>query len=187
MQNVEGQIVFEGKTKNGQPFIIRYVKNGDASDMRDYINTLSVEKTFISFQGEQVSLGEEKAYIKEQLKKVEEGKSVQLSVYQERHLIGVCNLDARARAERHIANLGLSVAKDFRNQGVGSVLLQTAISEGQKNISELEIITLGVFATNLVARELYKKFGFLEYGSLPDGVKLENSYVDHIGMYKILT
>lgn len=33
---------------------------------------------------------------------------------------------------------------------------------------------------------MYKKFGFLEYGSLPKGIKLENGYTNHVYMYRIV-
>ena len=56
--------------------------------------------------------------------------------------------------------------------------------EALKNIPELRIITLGVFATNDIAMNMYKKFGFVEFGRLPEGVLHRGNYIDHIYMYK---
>ncbi len=41
--------------------------------------------------------------------------------------------------------------------------------EAEKNIPQLKIVTLGVFASNLLAKQIYEKFGFKEYGRLPRG------------------
>jgi len=57
-----GTIVFRGQTKKEREIIIRYPLKSDVSALRNYINTLSREKTFIRFQGEQVSLADEKKY-----------------------------------------------------------------------------------------------------------------------------
>lgn len=61
------RIVFEGQTKDGGKYIIRYPQAGDASAMTKYINALSKEKTFIRFQGEKVTLESEKKYLKRRI------------------------------------------------------------------------------------------------------------------------
>lgn len=48
----------------------------------------------------------------------------------------------------------------------------------------LKIITLEVFSLNILAQNLYKKFGFMEYGRLSGGIKYKNKFVDDILMYK---
>lgn len=62
--------------------------------------------------------------------------------------------------------------------------MQTVIDEAIKNLPGLEIIELGVYAENDLAKQMYKKFGFVEYGVLPKGIKKEDGYSDHIFMYK---
>jgi ribosomal protein S18 acetylase RimI-like enzyme len=154
--------------------------------MRDYINTISKERTFISYQGEQLSLEEEKRFVNPQIKRIREGKCVVLLVFSEDKLVGVANLDLGKRTSKHIANLGISLAKDLRDQGIGFKLLETVINEGKKNLKGIEIIKLTVFSNNARAISLYKKFSFEEYGRLPNGVKLENGYDDQVKMYKSL-
>ena len=53
-----GKVAYQGKTSKGKELIIRYPNKDDAQLMREYINTLSEERTFIRFQGEKVSLEE---------------------------------------------------------------------------------------------------------------------------------
>lgn len=57
--------------EDGREIIFRYPEMGDAQSMLDYINTLSKEKTFIRFQGEQLSLEYEKERLTGLLKKIE--------------------------------------------------------------------------------------------------------------------
>ena len=184
MENLLGKTIFDGKSKTGKKFFIRYLKDGDAEIMRNYINTISKERTFISYQGEQLSLKEEEGFVNPQIERIKEGKCVVLLVFSKNKLGGVANLDLGNRISKHIANLGISLAKDFRDQGIGSKLLETLLNEGKKNLKGMEIVKLTVFSNNARAISLYKKFGFEEYGRLPNGLKLENGYVDQIEMYK---
>lgn len=180
----QGQVVYQGKTSKTNEAIIRYPTKDDAQAMCDYINTLSKEKTFIRFQGENISLEDETKYLNSQLEKIAKNETVQLLVFVENKLIGISSIDMKDKVDRHVGVFGISIAKEFRGEGIGSLLMKTVIDEAINNIPQLEIITLGVFSNNSLAFEMYKKFGFVEYGNLPKGVKLQDSYVDHIYMYK---
>ncbi|MDP2671789.1 MAG: GNAT family N-acetyltransferase [bacterium] len=179
-----GKIVFEGKSKKGRNFLIRYIQDGDAKAMCDYMNVISQERTFISYQGEELVPEEEKKYVERKIEAVEEGRSVELLAFFGEKLIGIVNLDLGVRTSQHIAGLGISIARGFRDEGIGSKFFETVISEGKKNLKGLEIVKLSVFAKNEKAKQIYEKFGFSEYGRLPDGVKLEKGHDDHILMYK---
>ena len=56
-------IVEEGESKKGMVFTIRYPKSDDAVSVWEYINRLSKERTYIRFQGEEISLEKEGKYI----------------------------------------------------------------------------------------------------------------------------
>ena len=64
--------------------------------------------------------------------------------------------------------------------------MEKVIDEARKNLPQLEIIMLNVFANNDLAKSMYKKFGFREYGILPQGIKLEKGYADDVLMYKVV-
>ncbi len=181
---MEGKIVFEGQTKDSKHYIIRYPQEKDAQAMTDYINTLSQERTFIRFQGEKVELEDETKYLEGQLKKINNKLTVQLLVLCESKIIGISAIDAKDRTESHEGVFGISLAKDYRGQGLGKTLMELVLKEAEENIPQLRIITLGVFGDNPLAQEMYKKFGFQEYGRLPEGTLHKGQYVDHIYMYK---
>lgn len=86
---------------------------------------------------------------------------------------------------RHRAKVGVSVLKEFWGRGVGSMLmdaaLNTAASAGYRQV-ELEVC-----ADNERAIRLYKKFGFEEYGRLPQAMRRSyDTFMDEILMVKRL-
>lgn len=181
-----GHIIYQGKTLKGSDIIIRYPDKNDAQLMCDYINVLSQERTFIRFQGEAISLEDETKYLNSQLEKIAKKEAIQLLAFCSQQLIGISGVDMKDKVDRHVGVFGISIAKDYRGEGIGSMLMKLVIDEATANIPQLEIITLGVFSNNSLALEMYRKFGFTEYGNLPNGVKLANNYVDHIYMYKLV-
>lgn len=186
MKDNISKIVYKGKSEKGQEIIIRYPQKGDAQAMCDYINTLSKEKTFISFQGEQLTLKEETKYLNDQLKKFKEKQAVQLLVFSNDKLIGNSQIDMKDRATKHEGVFGISLAKGYRGEGIGKKLMSLLLTQAKKNIPQIRIVTLSIFANNSSAMSLYKKMGFKVFGTLPAGVLHKGKYVDHIFMYKKL-
>lgn len=181
---MDEKIVFQGSSSKGKNLIIRYPNNHDAAAMCEYINTLSIERTFIRFQGEQVSLDEEEKYLREQLEKIKNRKAILLLTFCNNKLIGVSRVDMEDRTSRHVGTFGISVAKDFRGEGIGKILMEKVLEEAEKTLRDLKIITLGVFSSHPMAIKMYKTFGFQEYGVLPGGIFRNNTYEDHICMFK---
>ncbi len=179
--------IFQGKTKNGKPIIIRYPVKSDVKAMLEYINKLSQERTFIRMQGEIITFTEEKKYLEKLLKKIRNKQTIQLLVFDREKLVGVSDINMQEKIEKHVGLFGITVAKEFRREGIGSLLMDLIFNEAIKNISDLEIIKLGCFSNNTLALKMYKKFGFKEYGRLPNGIKLHDKYVDHIYMYKYVS
>ena len=115
--------MFQGKTNKGIEILIRYPQVGDAQAMTDYINALSDERTFITYQGEHETLDSESSFLNAKLKKIENKKSVMLLAFSDDKLIGIAGIDLDIRTQRHIGTLGISIAKDYRGKGVGKILL----------------------------------------------------------------
>lgn len=179
-------IVFKGKSKKGKDIIIRYPVKGDAQAMCDYINTLSKEQTFVGFQGEEQSIEDETEYLEKQLKKISEKKTVQLLVFCDNELIGISGIDLKDKTESHEGVFGISLNNKHRGEGIGKKLMELTLTEAKNNLPQLRIVTLGVFGKNSLAINMYKKFGFKEFGRLPDGVFRKDEYDDHVYMYKNL-
>lgn len=182
-----GKIVFRGTTKKGKDIIVRHPTRKDVSVMRNYMNTLSKEKTFIRFQGEQVSFKDEKKYLDSFLRQMSKNEAVKLLVFSKKELAAVADIKLEDKISSHVGNFGITVAKGFRNEGVGKLLMRLVLDEAGKNMKKLKIVSLGVFATNPVAQRMYKKrFGFREYGRLPRGIKHRGKFTDQIFLYKMI-
>ena len=75
-------------------------------------------------------------------------------------------------AYRHTAEISIYVATDYHYRGVGSKLLEQAIVKSP----ELHLSTLlaFIFAHNQPSLQLFTKYGFEQWGYLPDVAQLDN-------------
>jgi len=178
------QIVYQVKTKTGKEIIIRYPDINDVIEMTRYINELSKEKTFITFQGEEVTFEAENEYVKGFLKKIADKTAIKLLVIHDSKIIGISEINMGERTAKHIGVFGITIAKEFRNEGIGKLLMEKVFEEAKKEMSTLKIVTLEVFAKNSIAKRIYQRFGFKEYGLLPNGISRNNTFEDAILMYK---
>lgn len=181
---MEGKVVYQGKSKKGTDFVIRYPQMGDAVQMWKYINKISKEKTFITFQGEDVSIEFETQYLAKQLDRISKGNTVQLLVFIGEKLVGIAGVDMKDRTSAHEGVFGISVDIDYRGEGIGKTLMDVITKEAEAKMPQLKIVTLGLFGDNLMACKIYQDFGFVESGRLPKGILHNGNYVDHIFMHK---
>lgn len=177
-------LVFEGKTKKGRNIIIRHLQKDDVEKLWKYMNTLSKEKTYIRFQGEELTLEEEKKYVENYLKKVEKHEAVKLLVLHGNELVGVADIYLQEKTSRHVGTFGITIANEYRGEGIGKLLMNLTIEEGKKNMLELKIIELAVFGNNGIACSMYEQMGFTRFGLLPKGILHKGQFVDHVYMYK---
>jgi RimJ/RimL family protein N-acetyltransferase len=86
---------------------------------------------------------------------------------------------------RHVASLGIAVGEAWRGRGVGSALMQEAIRWARQ--MGVEKLALSVYPDNAAAREMYRRFGFVEEGCLTGHSKKAIGYRDEILMGLWLT
>lgn len=182
---IPGKIIKEFKTKSGKSAVLRNPKWEDLDEMTEYTNALSKEDTFISFSGEDLSLKEEVEYLASTFSLAELGDLVKVFCEIEGKLAGVCDIRrelSRKRRSRHIGILSLTVAKEFRNDGIGKVLLEQTIEEANRQVSDLKMIWLHVFGTNDLAKNLYQKLGFVEVAKIPGELLYKGEYIEGLQM-----
>jgi len=83
-------------------------------------------------------------------------------------------------ASRHVADLGLMVARSHRRRGIGTQLLEAALDWARH--SEVRKLELHVFPHNEAAIKLYENFGFVPEGYRRGHYRRGNEYVDAILM-----
>jgi putative acetyltransferase len=81
---------------------------------------------------------------------------------------------------RHVASLGMMVARGWRGRGIGSALMTEAIRWAEQ--MGVEKLALSVYPDNAPALALYAKFGFVEEGRMTGHSKKAIGYRDEIVM-----
>lgn len=78
--------------------------------------------------------------------------------------------------------VGVYVHPDFRGVKIGDKLLATTIEKAFA-IDGMTKLTLTVTANNATAKNLYEKYGFVEYGLEKTGMRVGNTYYDQFFMH----
>lgn len=169
------------KLKSGKEVFLRFPKLIDAKAFSDYINELVEEDTFISSRKQTVE--EEKGYIKSMLKKITDNKEIHIVAFDGEKKIGSVDIFNLGVRKEHLGELQINILKSFRRQGLGKILIDEAIKLAKEKLN-LKLIILTCFSVNNVAKELYLKKGFKQYGLLPKAIKYKNQYINEIQMYK---
>lgn len=180
------EIVLKTKTKNNKNLTIRYLSSDNAQIVTDFINKASKEKTYIIFQGEQLSLEDETKYVQSKVELINKKESVHLLAFIDNNLAGSSDIDLQSRIKKHQGLFGIIIDKKYRGEGIGKILMGQVLKEAKKNIKTLKIVVLEVLGNNSIAQNLYKSMGFIEFGRLPGGIKHRGKFVDEILMYKNL-
>jgi putative acetyltransferase len=81
---------------------------------------------------------------------------------------------------RHVATLGMHVIADWRGRGVGGALMAEAIRWARW--AGVEKIELSVYPDNAAAVALYRRFGFVEEGTLRRHSRKSFGYADELLM-----
>lgn len=182
---VPGKIIKTFKTKKGKEIVIRYLKWEDLDELTRYINKLSAEDTFVTFSGEKIAKEEEGKTLANWFLAIEKGYKVVLGCFFKKKLVALSNVnrnfDNRERG-RHVGIFGISVEKEFREEGIGFELAKTIIEEAKNKITGLKMVVLDVYGINNRAINLYRKLGFKEYGVLKAGIFYKGKYIDEVKM-----
>lgn len=101
-------------------------------------------------------------------------------------VIGWCDITRNERPIfAHCGQLGLGIEKRYRGQGIGTALLQTAITAAfSLGLSRIE---LTVREHNPAALALYQRFGFTIEGIKRQGAYVDGAYEDIICMALLRT
>ena len=77
---------------------------------------------------------------------------------------------------RHRRNLAITVLRDYWGKGIGSGLMERMIAFARE--SGAELLSLEVRSDNARAKALYRKFGFVPFGTFPKYFKIDGQYFD---------
>lgn len=168
--------------KDGKKFIVRTALPEDADKLIVFNKTIFVEAPYlVTTEAEFKVTGEQQ---KQLLQKMldDNGKLAILAEY-DGEIIGYLDFHNGHRQRiKHQGSFGMSVLKEFRNQGVGRALLTVLLDWAKENPS-IEKVCLEVVADNTIALRLYRNFGFVDEGRKSKAIKIdEQIYYDLILM-----
>ena len=93
-------------------------------------------------------------------------------------IVGVLSCERGQRnAIRHVTKLGVSVRKEWRDQGIGRALMERAIAWARET-GIVKRIELHVTVRNPRAIHLYEKLGFEKEGKIRRGLFKNGQYLD---------
>lgn len=177
----------ETTLRDGTPCLLCSPTAADAAPMLDYLRTVCGETdNLLRYPDEvTVTVEQEERFLTERL---ESERSVMIAAVVDGQLVGNAGLDApgsNAYRIRHRASMGISIRKDYWGKGLGSLLMEAVIECAERaGYTQLE---LEVLATNERAIALYKKHGFVIYGTNPNAIVYrDGKTVGEHHMYKTL-
>ena len=160
--------------------IYRQATPEDAEKILTYIKKIGGETDNLTFGSEGFPITPE-----QEAKHIEgvrdDEKSVMIVAVKDGEIIGDASLSSMPRRMKHRAEFGISVVKDYWNQGIGGILTDMIISYAKEH--GIEIINLEVRSDNKSAIHLYEKYGFKKCGTSPAFFKIGDEYVDFDLMY----
>ena len=82
----------------------------------------------------------------------------------------------------HICNASYAVSSNSRGLHIGEKLVSDCLVQGKKhNFSILQFNA--VVATNIHARHLYERLGFIQLGTIPKGFRMKDGHYEDICQY----
>jgi RimJ/RimL family protein N-acetyltransferase len=161
-------------------FVVRPADPSDAQGVKELGDEVSAEpEGWLATQDGWRSVGDERRYLRA-IRRYPHA-AVFVAEAEDGRIVGRLSL-ARDQhpASRHVADLGLMVARSHRRQGIGSALLEAAAGWAREN--DVRKLELHVFTYNEAAIKLYERFGFQREGLRKRHYRQGNHLVDAILM-----
>ncbi|HKW04585.1 MAG TPA: GNAT family protein [Nitrososphaerales archaeon] len=184
-----GQINQEFVSRDGRSVRIRSPRWEDLDLMLEFINDLVSEKLkdpgFGILSDQKQTRQSEATWLSQRLVDIETGRSVFATAFAEGKLVGQCEVSrGRANDEFHHGSLGISVSKEYRDEGIGRELMKIVLRECKR--ADFKTIELEAFGNNKRAIHLYESVGFKLVGIIPKKMYRVGHYYDGAVMSIIL-
>ena len=163
-----GKIIKIFTSKKGNTVTIRYPKAEDLDDVLQFANAIVDEDIYVDVLSEPVTREVEEKWLIDTLEKIEQGKKIQLVAEINSRYAGNCEIRIRDKRQSHVGEIGIALAKEYREEG--------------KKIG-LKLLILNCFENNDRALHLYEKLGFTRSGLVPGVYAYKGSYVGEVTFY----
>ena len=82
----------------------------------------------------------------------------------------------------HICNTSYAVSSKKRGQHIGELLVLDSLEQARKHAFTILQFN-AVVESNIHARRLYERLGFIQLGTIPDGFKMKDGHFENICPY----
>jgi RimJ/RimL family protein N-acetyltransferase len=164
-----------------EAFVVRRARPGDAGALVALAEAVASEpEGWLISDGSWRTAGEERRFLRA-LRRYSDAAVFVAEADGRAGIVGRLSLGRDPHpASRHVADLGLMVASDYRRRGVGRALLEQAVDWARDTgVRKLE---LHVFPHNEAALALYERFGFRREGYRRSHYRRGREYLDAIVM-----
>ena len=170
---------------NGQTLVLRAAKPEDAPALLACFRETTRETEFLLYtpaEAAAMDVRSEQAFIRSF---GDNSRHLLLLAEVDGRIVGSISVRQREfHRQRHLGELGISILHAYWNLGIGRRLM-TAAMRWAEHHPELEQLYFSVMAHNEKAIQLYRNFGFMEYGRQPKSIQLaDGSYGDLVWMQK---
>jgi RimJ/RimL family protein N-acetyltransferase len=148
----------------------------DAREFQRFINALTREGTYL-LMNKLVTLDEEKKWLQTQITEQRKGQQLHLKALVDERLIGTCMAKPGFDRNHGNVNLGIGIAKQWREKGIGYILLEELICRAERKW-HLKNIYLQVVCVNRRAFHLYESLGFRIIARLPQWFEYDKKFYD---------
>ena len=174
-------------TRDGVPFAVREATADDAEQLLAGAEAVIAERLDVLITRPEefsISVEEERRWIQGH---ADADNSVLLVAVLADDIVGWASLRGSTRTRtRHTAELGITVARPWRGQGIGTAMMLGLIDWATDN-PVLVKVKLGAIATNRRAIGLYRRLGFVEEGQLPrEFRRADGTFLDGVLMYRFV-
>ncbi|HEY1079373.1 MAG TPA: GNAT family N-acetyltransferase [Bdellovibrio sp.] len=159
------------KTKTGKTITIRSATAADAKSVLALANEVFRTSDYLLTTPEEFQSFTEEMQAQRLQKFADNPAHVNIVAEVDGQIVGMLDFQNGGRQRvAHIGTLGMSLHSQWRNQGIGRLLLSSLIHWVEHH-SCVEVIQLAVMEENVAAIKLYKSLGFEITGREPFGVK----------------
>lgn len=176
-----GRILKTFTSKKGNTVIFRYPKQDDLDGMLSYANAMIDEDTYILLSGPHLTREYEQQFFDGVIRQMEEGSLEHIVVEVNGEYAGNASIERGKYRKSDVGHVGLGILRKYREEGIGSELLNTMIAESRR--MGLRVIELSCFENNPRALHVYEKLGFKRSGVTPDAIAYRGAYVGEVHYY----
>ena len=156
--------------------IYRTAVPSDAAQLLDYLKQVGGETDNLTFGAAGISFTvEQEAALLERIANSPHSRFF-LALDGDR-IVGNACVDGSANPRLcHRRSLAITVLRDYWGRGVGTELMERMLAFARE--SGAELVSLEVRSDNERAKALYRKFGFVRFGTFPKFFKIDGQFFD---------